>query len=466
MKRWIAALSALFLSALPLVAAASAGQTFTPSMSSAITHLGENEVRSSRTPGLVIGIVEDGRIVYARGFGYANLAKKLAAAADTEFYVGDLTHQFVAAAALMLVQDGKLKLNDKVTKYIPNLTVAPTLTVEQLLQQTSGLPGYGRLSHAAIDFTRSEKPDDLIAALNANKPESAPGTAYDDDSINYLLAGMVVERASGEPLSDFLQQRIFVPLVMSRSFLAGDTGISPTHAIGYTHGAGDFVAARTWDPAWLGGDRGLVTTAYDLAKWEIEMPVLLHVDAVRTMLTPSATPGTAQHAMGWVIDQRGGKNLQWYAGQLAGYQAASAVLPDDHIGVIVLTNADALHGGHVVSAGQLAAHLVDIVSPPATAHLDNAVVSRAKEWLARLAEKNVDRAQLTPEFSAYLSDDLISRADFAALGKLQAIVPISSTAEPNGDTLYEFLVRYPSARYHYKFALTKDGKIDELTLVD
>ncbi|HEY1654986.1 MAG TPA: hypothetical protein VGF86_07740, partial [Candidatus Tumulicola sp.] len=83
-----------------------------------------------------------------------------------------------------------------------------------------------------------------------------------------------------------------------------------------------------------------------------------------------------------------------------------------------------------------------------------------------LAEKNVDRTQLTATFSAYLTDDLVTSSDFAALGKLQTIVPVSSTAESNGDTLYEFIVQYPHARYHYRFALTKDGKIDELSLVD
>jgi D-alanyl-D-alanine carboxypeptidase len=467
MKRWAVVSSALFAAMLPVQGnPAIVGHAFTSSMSAAITRLGDAEVRNGRTPGLTIGVVEDGRLVYARGFGFANAARKFPVAPDTEFYVGDITRQFTAAAVLMLSQDGKLKLDDKVVKYLPELTVAADVSIAQLLQQTSGLPDYLKDAQPPLDFSHSEKPADLIAGLNAMKPAAPPGAVYADNPVNYLLAGMIVERASGEPLSDFLQQRIFVPLVMDRTFLAGDTGISPARAVGYTHAGAGFTPTQPWDPAWLAGDRGLVTTIYDLSKWDIEMPVLVRVDAVRAMLTSSGTPGPAHYGMGWVIDQRGGKNFVWYAGQVPGYQATNAVLPDDHIAVIVLANTDALHGGRVVSPVQVAVRVLDVVSPPATTQLDNAVVSRAKEWLQRLAEKNVDRTQLTPTFSAYLTDDLVTTSDFAALGKLQTIVPISSTAESNGDTLYEFIVQYPHARYHYRFALTKDGKIDELSLVD
>ncbi|HEY1655285.1 MAG TPA: serine hydrolase domain-containing protein, partial [Candidatus Tumulicola sp.] len=374
MKRWAVVLSALFAGMLPVQArCAIVGHVFTAGMSSTITRLGDAEVRDGRTPGLTIGVVEDGRLVYARGFGFANAARKFPVAPDTEFYVGDITHQFTAAAVLMLEQDGKLKLDDKVTKYLPELTIAADVSIAQLLQQTSGLPDYLKGAQPAVDLTRSEKPADLIAALNAMKPVAPPGAVYADNPTNYLLAGMIVEQAGGEPLSDFLQQRIFVPLVMDRTFLAGDTGISAARAVGYTHGGNGFVAARPWDPAWLAGDRGLVTTVYDLSKWDIEMPVLVRVDAVRAMLTSSGTPGPSHYGMGWVIDQRAGKSFVWYAGQVPGYQAANAVLPDDHIAVIVLANTDALHGGRVVSPMQVAARVLDVVSPPGTAQLDNAV---------------------------------------------------------------------------------------------
>ena len=438
-------------------------------MSQQIDRLARNEIHYGVAPGLAIGVIEDGRVVYARGFGYADIAKKTPFAADTETYAGGLTMQFTAAAVLLLLQDGKLKLDDRITRFVPELAHAgATVTIEQLLLQTSGLPDIAGAEGISTDPTRSIKIGDLLAALDKMKPAAPPGTAYANNPLNYIVAGLIVERASNETLSDYLQQQIFSPLVMDRTFLAGDLGISPEHAVGYTHAnrPGNFAPVRPWDPAWLLGARGLITTVDDLAKWDLEMPVLLRIDAVRTMFTASGIGGPTQYGMGWVIDRRGGRKFVWYDGEISGYHAANAVLPDDHLAVIVLTNVDTFHGGRVALPSQIAARILDIVAPPGAAHLDNAIVSRAREWLQRLADKRVDRTQLTPTFSTYLSDDFVAREDFASLGKLQAIVPLSSTTETNGDTLYEFLVRYPSVQYHYKFSVTTDGKIDEILLGD
>ena len=122
----------------------------------------------------------------------------------------------------------------------------------------------------------------------ARKPPAAPGAVYANDPLNYQLLGLIVERASGVPLSEYLEQHIFIPLIMDHTFLAGDNGISPSHAAGYTRGAHGFSERTAGDPSWLGGNAGLVSTVDDLAKWDIEMPMLLRVDAVRTMYTPAA----------------------------------------------------------------------------------------------------------------------------------------------------------------------------------
>jgi len=452
-----AALAACLSAALPAMA-----DTFTPSMSARIDRLAQNEIARGHTPGIAIGVVEDGRLVYARGFGFANVAKRVAATPDTEFYIGGVTMQFTAAAVLMLAQDGKLKLSDKVTQYVPELSVARDVTVAELLQQTSGLPDPGEL---AADPTRSVKTTDLFSAINKLNAAAPAGAAYADNPLNYMLAGTIVERVAGESFSDFLEQRIFLPLVMDHTFYAGDTGISASHAVGYTRGGSGFQPARAWDRTWLFGGRGLVSTVYDLSKWDIEMPILLRVDAVRSMLTPSGISGPAKYGLGWVIDRRGGRLYVWYDGEIAGYHAVNALLPDDHVAVIVMANADAMHGGPVTLPQEMAARILDVVLPPNTAHLDNAIVMRAREWLERVADRRIDRTQLTPAFNVYLTDTLIERSNFAALGKLQTMIPIDSTTEPNGDTVYEFLVVFPHARYHYKFGVAPDGKIDEILLV-
>jgi len=167
--------------------------------------------------------------------------------------------------------------------------------------------------------------------------------------------------------------------------------------------------------------------------------------------------------MGWVIDRRGGLEFDWSNGEISGYRAINAVLPAQHLSIVVLSNADSLHGS-VTMPEQVAARVLDVLAP-ATAALDNPVITKAKDWLGRLASGEIDRAALTPSFSAYLTDEIVARANFASLGQLQEIVPISSSAESNGDTLYDFLVRYPHGEYRYHFELAPSGKIDGISLI-
>ncbi len=364
----------------------------------------------------------------------------------------------------MLAQDGKLKLDDRVTKFVPELHVAGDATILQLLQQTSGLPDYTHAPGLKIDRTHTVKLADIIAAVDKMQPAAKPGTKFQYNDLNYMIAGLIVERASEVPLSDYLQQNIFMPLVMNGTFYAGDRGISPLHALGYTGSPGHFRRAETWDPAWLFGSSGLVTNVYDLAKWDIGLPLLLRVDAERTMFTPSGVGTETQYGLGWVIDQRGGKRFVWHDGDIPGYQAMNAVLPDDHVAVVVLENTDDMHGRAVAHPEAIAAEILDIILPPSAMHLSNTVIDRARDWLERLADRRIDRTQLTPAFSKYLTDALVERENFAALGKPHALIPIASVAQPNGDTMYEFLVHYPRVQYYYEFTLAKDGKVDGLYL--
>ena len=438
--------------------------TLTATMANRIDDLGRRQIAQHRAPGLAVAIVEDGRIVYARGFGYADLNAHRHVVPETQFYAGGVGMPFAAAALLLLEQQGKLKLDDRVTKYVPELTVAGNATIDQLLHQTSGLPDLAQAPGFRIDRSHTAKLADIIAAVDKLQPSFAPGTKVETNDLNYMIAGLIVERASGLPLSDYLQQNIFIPLVMNATFSAGDRGISSQRAVGYTGGQEKFRKADVWDPAWLYGGNALVTNVYDLAKWDIGFPLLLRVDAERAMFTASSANSPLQFGLGWMIDQREGKRYIWQSGQISGFQAMNALLPDDNIAVIVLENTDALHAHSVAMPQTLAAQVLDIILPPAGVSMNNAVMEKAREWLQRLAEGHIDRTQLTPSFSRYLSDTLVERSNFAALGKPQTLIPVDSIAAANGATVYEFLVRFARDEYYYKLTLAQDGKIDGLYL--
>ena len=229
-----------------LTALGQSSPVWSQAISDSIDRLGIDEIHAGRTPGLAIGVVEDGRLVYARGFGFATVSPHVPMSPDTEFYAGGVSMQFTAAAVLLLAQDGKLKLDDPVSKYVPEFRLGTGITIAQLLTQTSGLPDHTAAPGVSTDLTRSLKLPVLLAALDKMKPAAPAGTAYANNPVNYLLAGLIVERASGVTLSDYVEQHIFIPLVMNHSFLAGDSGISPTRATGYTRAAQGVVTAPMW----------------------------------------------------------------------------------------------------------------------------------------------------------------------------------------------------------------------------
>lgn len=435
---------------------------FTAAKAHAIDAAARAEIHSGSTPGLAIGVVEDGLLVYARGFGRANLQAKHNVTPSTQFYVGSLSRQFTAACVLLLAQQKKLSLDDDITKYVPELSIAKNVTIRELLAQTAGLPDVRSAPGIPHDLTRPVKVAALLKAANKLPMSSPPGTAFEDGNFDYLLAGLIVQRVSGLPLSVFASTNIFQPLIMTSSLLAGDQGLSPAYAMGYTRAHRTFVRVRPWDPTWLFGSSDVITTVQDIAKWDIGLPLLLNVDSVREMWTPNGLPGQLQYGMGWVVDQRGGHRVVWQNGMMPGYHAMNMLLPGEHLAVIVLANADSLHGT-TVQPERLANHILDIVAPLPPAHFANVITTRAGEWLGRLARVDIDRTQLTPSFSRYLSDQVVHRADFAAYGPVLSLIPVESF-QRSGDTVYVFEVKFRHGVYRFQFALAPGGKIDGLFL--
>ena len=231
MRRWARPLgvaqAVLLACALPAQADAVA---LAPAISGQIDALAKDQLHAGRTVGLALGVVQDGHLVYAQGFGFASLSPHVPMTTDTEFYVGGLTMQFTAAAILLLAQDGKLHLDDRLTRFFPQFHAGANVSVEQLLTQTSGLPQPSQVPGLPTDFTHPVKLTDAFSAIDRKGATPAPDAAYENNPLNYLIAGAIVERASGLPLSDYLQQHILIPLVMNHTFLAGDSGIAPTHA--------------------------------------------------------------------------------------------------------------------------------------------------------------------------------------------------------------------------------------------
>lgn len=315
------------------------------------------------SPGYAVGVVKNGVLVFARGYGRAELDNNIPIGPHTAFHLASLSKQFTAAAVALLVLDGKLSLDTPVAQFFPQAQkFGPALQVKHLIYFTSGLP----------DYTTQERPnhdpwfafhyftiDDAIAAsLAAPALKFAPGTRWDYSNINYMLLARIVEQISGMPLSAFLQQRVFKPLGMSDSLLDDDaTAPIPRRATGYADRANEQVRQQLKSvgvdvrpgTGWLRlprvsphyGGSGVFSSIEDLAKWDhnFDQPQLQGPAFTALMLRREKFEhDKSNDAFGLVHGEHHGRPMIWFSGGDLDSSTYMARLPDDHLTVICLSN--------------------------------------------------------------------------------------------------------------------------------
>ncbi|MCX7056309.1 MAG: serine hydrolase, partial [Proteobacteria bacterium] len=226
---------------------------------------------SRETPGCALGLYRRGKVIYAKGYGMADLGLGVPITPATVFDIGSTSKQFAAAALLLLVQDGKVSLSDDVHRYIPELPeYSQSITVDQLLRHTSGLRDYNGLLYTAghffEDFTNDDDALSIIAAQHALN--FAPGSEWDYTNTGYFLVSVIVKRVSGKSLAEFSKERLFTPLGMTVTHFRTDhTAVLANRATAYSARpkGGYAIEMSNWDQT---GDGGINTNVTELAKWD------------------------------------------------------------------------------------------------------------------------------------------------------------------------------------------------------
>ena len=245
-------------------------------------------LRARDMAGLSVAIAREGVVQLAGAYGKSSLATGAPVTTNTLFAVGSVTKQFTAACVLLLAQEGRLSVRDKVARYYPILARAHDISLLDLMNHVSGYADY-----YPLDFvdSRMEAPiaaDDLIARYAGGKLDFEPGSQWSYSNTGYVILGRVVEKASGEPLGAFMTRRILRPLGMAHSVF-GPAVAGQDYAQGYTRFAlGPLVPARTEARGWLEGAAGLSTTALDLVKWDMALIQgrVLNAQSYALMTTP------------------------------------------------------------------------------------------------------------------------------------------------------------------------------------
>lgn len=295
-------------------------------------------------PGASLLVIKDGKPLLRRSYGMADREHRVAATPATNYRLASVTKQFTAAAILLLAEDGKLKLDDPVRRWLPSLPESTAaVTLRQLLTHTGGLVDYEDLIPPG---TTAQVSDTDVLRMLSSTPTTyfAAGSAYRYSNTGYVLLGLVVERASGQRLQDFLQARIFRPLHMDHTlmYVRGVPDIS-SRAYGYSHIDGQWTRTDQSVTSATRGDGGIYSSIDDLAKWDAALyDDRLLGDASRKLafsphVKVTGEPYAASYGYGWRITG----DTVWHSGESIGFRNVIVRWPKQHLTVILLSNRNA-----------------------------------------------------------------------------------------------------------------------------
>ncbi len=283
-------------------------------------------------------VARGSEVLFSKSYGAANLEWNIPNAANTKFRIGSITKQFTAVSILLLEERGKLKVEDLVSKYLPDAPPAwQTMTIHHVLTHTAGLPNYTAQAAFAGEIGRHVLSPQQLVALFKDKPlEFAPGEKFNYSNSGYVLLGYLIEKITGQSYAQFLQENIFTPLAMKDSGYDSSITINPRHATGYTHQGGQFANATYVDMTTPFAAGALYSTTEDLLRWEQGLfgGKLLKAESLAKMLTPFKDT----YAYGLFIANTGGTKVISHGGAINGFNTNMAYYPQTQMTVIALSN--------------------------------------------------------------------------------------------------------------------------------
>jgi CubicO group peptidase (beta-lactamase class C family) len=312
-------------------------------MADGVDDLVRNEMRRHPIPGLALEIITNGKPAKIAGYGLANLEWHSAVTPETVFEIGSMTKQFTAAGILLLAQEGKLSVDDKLSRYLKDTPESwANITLRHLLTHTSGIRNYTGLD--GFELTRHLTQAQFIRRIGSEPLDFQPGAKWSYCNSGFNLLGYVIENVSGQGYWQFMREHIFGPLGMSSTTSRDPRNIIPFRASGYeTDRAGRYVN-RDYDLTDIFSAGAIVSTVGDLAKWNASLDnhTLLTAATEQEMWTPVRLNNGTTHAygFGWFLDPLQGWQNIGHSGSTSGFSASLQRFPKNGLAVILLTNSN------------------------------------------------------------------------------------------------------------------------------
>lgn len=425
-------------------------------------------LEGSGTPSASIAVVKDGEVAYARAYGMAKLSPAVPATADMRYKIASNSKHITAAAILLLVEEGKLSLDDKVARFVPNVTRAKDVTIRQLLSHTSGYSDYYAIDYLA-DFSKVDVTPQGILQRWAMKPklDFEPGSRYQYSNTNYTILGLIIEKLTGKPMMAFLRARLFGKVGMPTAI---DASVEPWNAAdptGYTRYALGPVRETPGEAkGWMWSMGGLAMSAGDLARWDIALMdgKLLKPASMRLLSTGMTLTGGSgtNYGLGLNVSQMENGHRRWaHTGGASGFLSINTMYPDDRMAITVLTNGEGR--AFTTIAREIEKLLVlSKMDPEAAPALD-----RAKALFASLQKGQFDRAAVTDDLAGYFTP--VALGDFSTtlggLGEPTAFTQ-TSRSERGGMTYRTYTIKTATKTLRLAAFVMPDGRFDQYLVAE
>lgn len=401
---------------LALAAGPVAAQPLTPAQVAKVDRLVTGTLADTGVPSAEIAIVRDGRLVLTKAYGKAS--ETLPARPDLPYQIASNSKQFTAMALLLLEDEGKLSLDDRVSKYLPGISGGDKITIRELLSHTSGLQDFWPQDYMFKTMTVPTTPQAIVDRWAKKPLDFAPGTRWQYSNTGYVVAGMIAEKVSGEPLLDFLNRKIFAPLDMHP--LDQDDTNTPSFPAGYHRNAlGPVRLAAPPARGWLYAAGELSMSAADLAKWDIARMNRALVPAsdwaeqeTPVLRTDGRTNG---YGLGVFNHYQRERHVIDHGGEAVGFLTQNAVYPDSKAAIIVFTNADFSGASDNITEGL---EKIALDAPAAGPIAQGDRLTDVESIYSSLVKGPLDRSKFTDNLNYYFDSMTVSdyRSSLARLG--------------------------------------------------
>ena len=458
------------LAAALLLSAVTASAQLSPDTESKIATIANDALKQTGVPSASVAVAVNGKLAYTQAFGLANVAPAKPAAATMAYPIGSISKQFTATALLLLQQQGKVSLDDKVSKYFPELTRANEVSLRNLMTMTSGYEDFAPQDYIIPDWYKQIAPIDNVHVWAGKPLDFTPGADWQYSNTNYVLLGLIVEKVSGKQLFQFLRENVFTPLHLEGVFNTY-TQREKLEVTGYVSNAMAPVRVLPLEaPGWYFGDGDLSMPASTLVAWDLGIidQKLLTPASYKQFETAFIFPSgpkagqSSNYGLGIFVQDRNGHRMIEHSGEVGGYVSENIVFPDDKIAIAVLTNEVASGAASQIGAG--VAKLLDpgIVPPPAA---PDTLGPALKTILTGMQSSHIDRTLFTDNCNAYFNADTLSdfQSTLAPLGALQS-VERTYMHQRGGMTGSIYKATFANGAVKVSIYLKPDGKIEQLLI--